>query len=76
MAAAITITTSASSPCSPCTHGLSGSSSGGTRKIWIVPTTNSRNVKPIHFQAFGQAPNAVRKTSASAPWMKRKPVKP
>ena len=74
--AAVTITTSASRPWKPCTQPLAGSSSGGARKIWTVPRTKRKNVKPIHFQARGQAPNAVRKTSSSAGWMIAKPMKP
>ena len=73
---AVTATTSASMPWNPCTQPLAGSSSGGARKICTVPRKKRKNVKPIHFQARGQAPNAVRKTSSSAGWMIAKPMNP
>ena len=73
--AAITITTRASSPWRPWSQPFVRSSTG-VRKIWTVPTTKRENVYAIHFHSRGQAPNAVRKTSSSAPWMSAKPVKP
>ena len=73
---AVTATTSASMPWKPCTQPLARSSSGGARKICTVPRKKRKNVKPIHFHARGQAPNAVRKTSSSAGWMIAKPMKP